>query len=444
MKEEIIKRLSRKDLPQDSGVLVTTHVPFIISGKYCDYKEGEMVSTTIEELHVTTLANKYKEDMVRIYLNDHCYDYQLSTLEVTEEHRGTLKAIVFGIFNELLSRKILKVFEGLVINVDTNLNMMNGFQLNYIANILLSVSHLYNLKLTPSVLADLTQKVYIMYYGKTVSYLQCLTLFNDGINRYEMAQDNIKLEHLEKTDETFRYLMFENGNRMRVNDYNNFYSSMYQLFKKVKGILGIGYLSEIRYNRDFAQLFSPLSHLLEPEKLVLTHYIEENKRAKIIFSVYKHQNNPRQLIDAVNMSTTELGAYCGFNNLNKWLETTVYNGALGFPCCVTHLNDEITNMFVFTTTNEFYEPLVRQLNKYHNYFFYEVHPAAEASEITMLETAKETKAREKKEAKDKKEAEKAAEEQAKLDAIKAKEDAKAQKKADKEAKKAAKKAKKNK
>ena len=405
MKQEIIKRLSRKDLPQDSGVLVTTHVPFIISGKYCDYREGEMVSTTIEELHVTTLANKYKEDMVRVYMNDNCFDYQLSTLEVTEENRGTLKAIIFGLFNELLTRKILKVFE---------------------------------------VLADLTQKVYIMYYGKTVSYLQCLTLFNDGINRYEMAQDNIKLEHLEKADNTFRYLMFENGNRMKVNDYNNFYSSMYQLFKKVKGILGIGYLSEIRYNRDFAQLFSPLSHLLEPEKLVLTHYIEENKRAKIIFSVYKHQNNPSQLIDAVNMSTTELGAYCGFNNLNKWLETTVYNGALGFPCCVTHLNDEVTNMFVFTTTNQYYEALVRQLNKYHNYFFYEVHPAADATEITLLETAKETKAREKQEAKDKKQAEKAAEEQAKLDAIKAKEDAKAKKIADKEAKKAAKKAKKNK
>ena len=162
--------------------------------------------------------------------------------------------------------------------------MINGFQLNFIANILLSINHLYNLNLKPTLLADLTQKVYIMYYGKTVSYLHCLTLYQDGINRFEMAKDNLKIEHLQVEDKMFKYLMFENGNRLKVNDYNNFYSSLFELFKKTKGILGINYLSEIKYNRDFAQLFSPMSHLLEPEKLVL-HIILKKINVLKIFSL---------------------------------------------------------------------------------------------------------------------------------------------------------------
>ena len=107
MKNELINRLSRKDLPRDSGILVTTHLPFIISGKYCDYKEGEMVSTTLQELHVTTLANKLHDDYVRVYINDTHYDYKLETLELETKDRGTLKSIIGGIFNELISRKIL-------------------------------------------------------------------------------------------------------------------------------------------------------------------------------------------------------------------------------------------------------------------------------------------------------------------------------------------------
>ena len=85
------------------------------------------------------------------------------------------------------------------------------------------------------------------------------------------------------------------------------------------------------------------------------------------------------------MSTTELGAYVGFNNINKFLETTAYNGTMNFPCCVTHVNDEITNMFVFITTVNNFELLNRKLGKYHNYFFYEVHPAIEATVSTFLD-----------------------------------------------------------
>ena len=71
-----------------------------------------------------------------------------------------------------------------------------------------------------------------------------------------------------------------------------------------------------------------------------------------------------KLFDNMDMSFVELGAYLGFNRINKFLEVSVIKASFKKQCALTLLNEQNFNKFVFTTLKENVHDLFEYLKGY--------------------------------------------------------------------------------
>ena len=126
-------------------------------------------------------------------------------------------------------------------------------------------------------------------------------------------------------------------------------------------------LSDINYQYFFNYLFGPYSTLKDYEELVITHYFEEEKRAKNVLEAFKDKQISTKLFDAVNMSNTEIGSYLNLNKRNNFIEANIYKGTFLKQIALTEMNIEANNNFIYIINHEDEEVLKYKFRKIKNY-----------------------------------------------------------------------------
>ena len=95
-------KLKRHGIKKKDGILIESHTPVTLLGKYSDYIEGNIVSFNAKELYFKSICGHYKEDYVKLYLNKTHITFSLKELNYNLDDKGTLKVLIYGLFKELI------------------------------------------------------------------------------------------------------------------------------------------------------------------------------------------------------------------------------------------------------------------------------------------------------------------------------------------------------
>ena len=222
-------------------------------------------------------------------------------------------------------------------------------------------------KLEVRFIQGLIQKIYKEYYGKIVPLLYLLSFFQDGVSYLRLFKNNLTIEKCLDNLDRFTFVDVRIGNPSNVNESNTYLSSLYDVYQNVKNYAHVENLSDINYQYFFNYLFGPYSTLKDYEKLVITHYFEEEKRAKNVLEAFKDKQISTKLFDAVNMSNTEIGSYLNLNKRNNFIEANIYKGTFLKQIALTEMNIEANNNFIYIINHEDEETLKYKFMKIKNY-----------------------------------------------------------------------------
>ena len=178
-----------------------------------------------------------------------------------------------------------------------------------------------------------------------------------------LRNNHLTIENAENVFDRYGFLMFEDGIPQSFEQQNINFDSEYVIFNKLKTFFNKK-LSEISLNELFMYIYSPNSIFNDSEKLVITHFYEETKRTRQILESFKDKEVTTKLFDNMNMSFVELGAYFGFNRINKFLEVSVIKASFKKQCALALLNEQNFNKFVFTILKEDVHDLFEYLKGY--------------------------------------------------------------------------------
>ena len=360
-------KLKRHGIKKKDGILIESHTPVTLLGKYSDYIEGSVVSFNAKELYFKSICGHYKEDYVKLYLNKTHIIFSLKELNYNLDDKGTLKGLIYGLFKELIDRKILVNFNGLIFSSITNIKSNEGYEINFLINLFKSIINLYELNVSDSLICEMIKKIYKEYYGKIVPLLYLLSFFQDGVSYLRLFKNNLTIEKCLDNLDRFTFVDVRIGNPCNVNESNTYLSSLYDVYQNVKNYTHVENLSDINYQYFFNYLFGPYSTLKDYEKLVITHYFEEEKRAKNVLEAFKDKQISTKLFDAVNMSNTEIGSYLNLNKRNNFIEANIYKGTFLKQIALTEMNIEANNNFIYIINHEDEETLKYKFMKIKNY-----------------------------------------------------------------------------
>lgn len=355
-----------KKVDKRSTIETTSFLPFIISGKYGDYRDGEIVSMLTSEFYVKTKVTYTDKDYIKYIKDKKKFDLKIEDIKNTKSTEyGTIKSLIKGIFEKIQDNNLMKYeLRGFKIAIKTNIEKGSGDSLLLCINIFKSLNILCNLELDDFTIAEYVQDVYSNYFGKNIPLLNVIACFQKGIVHVSLRGRNLNIENCDDLNERYTFLCFKDGANNTFVNYNEIYKSEYAIFSKVKNYFRAVNLVDIPQEYLTRYLYIPNSFINESEKLVATHYFEEIKRCRQILEGLKDPNKTTKLLDAVNMSTVEVGAYLGFNKINNFLETTVIKSCYKKDSAVTLLNEEAFNEFVFVTYKENEKDLFKYLRGY--------------------------------------------------------------------------------
>ena len=338
---------------------VTSYVPFILSGQYGDLEEGAIVSFLTNELSLTSRLKVFEREKFKVKINGKVENYKFHDLK--NNQKGTLKSLLYGVYDLLDSNVKIEQFYGFILEVNTNIT--SGWELNLLINIFKSINIIYGLEYDDFALARLVFEVYNKYFGKTYPLLNIMSYFQKDVTHMVLSNNHLTIENAENVFDRYGFLMFEDGIPQSFEQQNINFDSEYVIFNKLKTFFNKK-LSEISLNELFMYIYSPNSIFNDSEKLVITHFYEETKRTRQILESFKDKEVTTKLFDNMNMSFVELGAYFGFNRINKFLEVSVIKASFKKQCALTLLNEQNFNKFVFTTLKEDVRDLFEYLKGY--------------------------------------------------------------------------------
>lgn len=338
---------------------VTSYVPFILSGQYGDLEEGAIISFLTNELSLTSQLKLLEREKFKIKINGKKEVFKFDDLK--NNQKGTLKSLLFGVYDLLESNVKIEQFYGF--SLEANTNICSSWELNLLINIFKSINIIYDLNYDDFALARLVFEVYNKYFGKIYPLLNIMSYFQKDVTHMVLRNNYLTIESAEKTFDRYSFLMFEDGTPQSFEQQNLNFNSEYIIFNKLKTFFNKK-LSEISLNELFMYIYSPNSIFTDNEKLVITHFYEEMKRTRQILESFKDKEVTTKLFDGMNMSFVELGAYLGFNKFNKFLEAGVIKASFKKQCALSLLNEQNFNQFVFTTLKEDVHELFEYLKSY--------------------------------------------------------------------------------
>lgn len=363
-----------------------SRVPFILSGKFGALNEGSTVSFLVKELSFKSIYKEINPNKFVLEINDVTQRFAISKIENKEKiEKGTLEALLCGYLHEVLA-KSTKEYTGFKMKITSKIFITNGVETNFLVNLILSTYKHYGVEYRNEDVCDTICKILREYYGKVVSINSVLALFHSDITRFDNDGDVIKKEKLENPDR-FAYVLFYNGPKLTLDGYNEFYNKILNVYDRVKEVFHVNLLRKVTKEQRFQYLYNQISPLTDAEKLIITHYYEENNRAQQIAEGFNdEEKNIGKFFDALNMSLAEQAGYLGLNKVNKFLETTVYKST--YPkkeIALSILNESNINKFVFIVPQKDLEFLKNYLKGLENYKFTVIHPCGESIEIKKYE-----------------------------------------------------------
>ena len=338
---------------------VTSYVPFILSGQYGDLEEGAIVSFLTNELSLTSRLKIFGREKFKVKINGKNEVFKFSDLK--NNQKGTLKSLLYGVYNLLDSNVRIEQFYGFILEVNTNIT--TGWELNLLVNIFKSINIIYDLHYDDFALARLVFEVYNKYFGKVYPLLNIMSYFQKEVTHMVLGNNHLTIETAENAFDRYGFMMFEDGIPQSFEQQNIIFNSEYAILNKLKTYFNKK-LSEISLNELFMYIYSPNSVFNDSEKLVITHFYEETKRTRQILESFKDKQVTTKLFDGMNMSFVELGAYLGFNKFNKFLEASVIKATFKKQCALSLLNEQSFNKFVFTTLKEDTHEIFEYLKTY--------------------------------------------------------------------------------
>ncbi len=351
------------------NVVITSHTPFLLLGKFSDFTNGNAISCNIKELKFCSICSKYKDNKVLIYNKKEKIKFNSKDFN-NAKFTPSLNSSLLGLIYELESRFILKNFDGLVFSYDTNINKNEGLELNLLINFIESINILYELKMDLEFMAKLIHYVYSKYFDKKVPLLYVYAFFQDGISYLNFDGNKFFVKTITDNLDRYGFVRFINGNALNKVEFNSYYNSLYNVYDKLKNVMHVNNLEEIDIAKNFNYLFSPYSPLVSYEQLVITHYFEESKRCKSFLESYTDKDVTSKLFDSINTSNYEVGAFLSFNRFKNYLEANVYKANFNKSLALTTLNPECTNSFMFICKNYEINSLISHLNTLQNYKFH--------------------------------------------------------------------------
>ena len=342
------------------NVVITSHTPFLLLGKFSDFTNGNAISCNIKELKFCSICSKYKDNKVLIYNKKEKIKFNSKDFN-NAKFTPSLNSSLLGLIYELESRFILKNFDGLVFSYDTNINKNEGLELNLLINFIESINILYELKMDLEFMAKLIHYVYSKYFDKKVPLLYVYAFFQDGISYLNFDGNKFFVKTITDNLDRYGFVRFINGNALNKVEFNSYYNSLYNVYDKLKNVM---------HAKNFNYLFSPYSPLVSYEQLVITHYFEESKRCKSFLESYTDKDVTSKLFDSINASNYEVGAFLSFNKFKNYLEANVYRANFNKSLALTTLNPECTNSFMFICKNYEINSLISYLNTLQNYKFH--------------------------------------------------------------------------
>ena len=116
---------------------VDTHVPYIISGQFSDYKEGSSVSFVCNQLYCVAKIKYHGKNKVDYSINQESAKLRVSEIkDFKKSDAYTLKSIIFGVYEELKNNNLTEDLQGFSLKIDTNLKLSEGLEINIAISLL--------------------------------------------------------------------------------------------------------------------------------------------------------------------------------------------------------------------------------------------------------------------------------------------------------------------
>lgn len=353
---------------KNNNVVITSHTPFLMLGKFSDFNEGSIVCCNIKELYFQSIASKYKDDIVLIYEDKEKTKFNISDKKYKDE-KSLISCLNYLILN-LKERNLLTDFDGISFSCHSTIKHNEGYELNFLINFIESLNILYELKMDTILMSSIVHKIYNVYFEKTVSLLYVNAFFQDGISYLNIEGNKVESKSITKNLDRFAFVRFIDGGALSKEQNNGYLKSLYDVYFRVKNLMHVNSLSNINYQYSFPYLFGPYSPLQNYEKLVITHYFEEKRRVRTLLEAYTDNDITTKIFDAINMSNYEIGGFLAYNKYKNYLEANVYKSQFNRNVAFTTLNTEATNSFMFIVDTKNVNDLLKYLNTLQNYKFH--------------------------------------------------------------------------
>lgn len=360
------EELKVENIESGNAIYLCTHAPFVMTGKYSDSQDGVITTANIDEYKFETLCARCGD--VEIYINGgekNTFDVDEITFDAQKDP-GSLKAIIYGIFATFKQQGVIP--GGITFSCKTNIQSLEGFQTHFAFQILKALSILYRLNLSNLKIAHLVQDIMENYFGRIIPLTYIVALYQDGVTLLTLKGDDIKVEKQEEMLDKYELVNLVDGRPLNGIEHNTFLKSLYDVYTNYKNALEVDSVLDVDVAHRFDAIFGPHSELKDMEKLIITHLVEENKRAKDILTSYTEKEYTQRIYNALNMSLVEIGSYIGLNKFNNFLEANIIKNSTKVPCTMAQLNIEATNNFVFVCEKEHTQELIGYLKTYKNYF----------------------------------------------------------------------------
>lgn len=382
-------KLKRHGIKKEGSVLLTSHTPINLLGKYGDFYDGSISGFNANELYFKSIANRYKEDYVKIYFPKSTYTFYLKKFGYNEvSDKGTIKGLLYGTFKELIDQKLLVNFEGIKFSYITTIKESEGFYTNFLINFIKSLVLIYDIKMEDSQICEVIQKVYYEYGGKILPYLYLMSFFIDGAYSLSLKGNKLTIGNSFLNLDRFAIFDLRIKDALTTNESNIYLKSIYDVYKKVRDYARVNKLTDINFRYAFNYLFGPYSQLKDYEKLVITYFFEEEKRCFHFLEAFNDEHASTKLLDSINQSNVEAGAYLNLNAYNNHLEANVYKATFKHSLALTEANIEATNNFIYITTKELKEEVTKHLLQNKNNDLHELTISPKGIEISSLEDEK--------------------------------------------------------
>ena len=345
---------------------VDTHVPYIISGQFSDYKEGSSVSFVCDQLYCVAKIKYHGKNKVDYSINQENAKLRVSEIkDFKKSDAYTLKSIIFGVYQELKNNNLTEDLQGFSLKIDTNLKLSEGLEINIAISLLKAFNIIFDLKLDDFAIAEMVQKVISLYFGKVVTLLNVLAYFQKGVVQMTLRDRHLFIEDSQDNLDRYAFFLFEDGDGFTIQEHNQIFETLFSTYKKTKEYFHVNYLSEIPEETRAFHIFTQNSYFPDNEKFILTHYYEELKRSRFVLEGFKDSNTTTKLFDSLNLSTIELGAFVGFNSFEKFLENiSIKSNYRGGECAETMLNESCFGKFVYIVKKEDQSSIFKYLASY--------------------------------------------------------------------------------